>query len=40
MGGQLDWAALPIVAEILGEEDIEVFCTRLAALRRWKLNNT
>jgi len=32
MGG-IDWAALPIVAEMLGFDNIEVLITQLVALR-------
>lgn len=32
MGG-IDWAALPVVAEILGIEDIEAFVVQLVAIR-------
>ena len=38
MGG-LDWAALPIVAEIFGVTDVEQFTTQLVALRDWKRDN-
>ena len=34
MGG-LDWQALPVVAEILGVDDLETFIARLAAIRDW-----
>lgn len=33
MGGALDWAALPLVAELLGVEDVERLITELAAIR-------
>lgn len=33
MGGALDWGALPVVAELLGVCDVEVFVAQLAALR-------
>lgn len=39
MGGALDWSALPVVAEILGIEDIEMFVHRLAAVRDWQAEN-
>jgi hypothetical protein len=39
MGGQLDWNGLPVVAEMLGEEDIEALICRLAAIRKWQANN-
>jgi hypothetical protein len=33
MGG-LDWAALPIVVEMLGIVDVEMLVTQLVAIRR------
>lgn len=39
MGGELNWAALPVVAALLGIEDIEPFVHRLAAIRDWQLEN-
>lgn len=33
MGRYLDWAALPVVVEILGVEDVESFIVQLVALR-------
>lgn len=36
MGGAIDWQALPIVAEILGVEDIEMLITHLIAIRSSK----
>lgn len=38
MGG-LDWAALPVVAEMMGVIEIEPFVHRLAAIRDWKQDN-
>lgn len=38
MGG-LDWAALPVVAEMLGVHDIESFVVTLAAVRDWNRDN-
>ena len=32
MGG-IDWSALPVVAEILGIDDIETFVVQLVAIR-------
>ena len=32
MGG-LDWAALPVIVEMLGVEDVETFVVQLVALR-------
>lgn len=29
----LDWAALPVVAEMLGIDDVEVLITQLVAIR-------
>lgn len=36
MGGALDWAGLPLVAEMLGIEDLEILVAQLAALRDWQ----
>lgn len=33
MGCRLDWAALPIVAELFGIDDVETLITQLVALR-------
>jgi len=33
MMGGLDWQALPLVIELLGIEDVDVFVTLLIALR-------
>lgn len=33
MGGQLDWAALPVVVELLGVTDVEILIHLLVALR-------
>ena len=33
MGGQIDWSALPIVAELLGFTDLETRLEQLCALR-------
>lgn len=38
MGGKLNWAALPIVAEMLGVIDIEILVTQLSAIRDWYRN--
>lgn len=38
MGGELNWGALPIVAEILGVIDIEFLVTQLSAIRGWQRN--
>lgn len=39
MGGTLDWTALPVVAEMIGADDIDAFVTRLAAIRDWQAAN-
>jgi len=39
MGGELDWAGLEVVAEMLGEVDIELLICRLTEIRRWQANN-
>lgn len=36
MGGQIDWAGLPLVADLLGIDDLERLITQLAALRDWQ----
>lgn len=36
MGGAIDWTALPVVAEMLGVDDIEPFVARLVAIRDWQ----
>lgn len=36
MGGQIDWAGLPLVADLLGIDDLEILITQLAALRDWQ----
>lgn len=33
MGGQIDWSALPIIAELLGFTDLETLLEQLCALR-------
>ncbi len=33
MGGQIDWSALPILAEIHGIDDIEMLSEQLIAIR-------
>lgn len=33
MGGMIDWAALPIVVEIYGIEDVPLFISKLEAIR-------
>jgi hypothetical protein len=33
MGGQLDWSALEVVAELLGITDIETLVLQLVAIR-------
>lgn len=38
MGG-LDWAALPVVVEMFGVEDVEVFVQELVAIREFKRSN-
>lgn len=38
MGG-LDWAALPIVAAMLGIEEPELFVARLTTIRDWQAEN-
>ncbi len=33
MGDQIDWAGLPLVADLLGIEDLEMLITQLATIR-------
>lgn len=33
MGGALDWAAIPMVAEMLGADDVERLVVELVAIR-------
>jgi hypothetical protein len=33
MGGTIDWAALPVITEMLGIEDIELFIRQLVLIR-------
>lgn len=33
LGGCIDWAGVPLVAEILGIEDLEVLVTQLQTIR-------
>ena len=39
MGGAIDWSALPVIAEMLGIDDMEALITRLATIRDWQANN-
>lgn len=40
MGGEINWAALPVVAELFGIEDIEPFLMQLVAIRDWQRDNS
>lgn len=33
MGGQIDWAGLPLVADLLGVDDLEMLITQLLTIR-------
>jgi len=33
MGGRLDWAALPVIVELLGIVDVDILIIQLVALR-------
>lgn len=33
MGGQIDWAGLPLIADLLGFDDLEVLIVQLTCLR-------
>ena len=33
MGGEVNWTALPVIAEMFGITDVECFLARLTALR-------
>ena len=39
MGGDIDWSALPIVADFIGIEDVEALLMQLVVIRDWKRNN-
>lgn len=39
MGGQIDWAGLPMIADILGLDDLELLIEQLSALRDWQHGN-
>lgn len=39
MGGDIDWSALQIVADLIGIEDIEALLMQLVVIRDWKRNN-
>jgi hypothetical protein len=39
MGGQIDWAGLPMIAELLGLDDMELLINQLSALRDWQHGN-
>lgn len=39
MGGAIDWGALPVVADLMGIDDIEDLVTRLATIRDWQATN-
>jgi len=39
MGGQIDWSALPIVAEMLGISDIEQFILHLLTIKSFQTDN-
>ena len=36
MGGQIDWAALPIIVELYGVCDVDLFIAQLDAIREHK----
>ena len=36
MGGQIDWAGLPVVAELLGIQDVELLVAQLVLIRDQK----
>jgi hypothetical protein len=36
MGGQIDWAALPVIVELYGVEDVDLFIAKLDAIREHK----
>lgn len=36
MGGAIDWHALPIVAELLGVDDIDLLVRGLVQIRDWQ----
>jgi len=36
MGGSIDWAGLPLVAELLGLDDLELLIVHLTAIREFQ----
>lgn len=36
MGGSLDWAAIPIIAEMFGVIDVESLILQVVAIRTWQ----
>ena len=36
MGGCIDWAAMPILIDVYGVEDVELFIAKLDAIRAHK----
>jgi hypothetical protein len=40
MGGGLDWAALPVVAELLGSNDIDLLIRQLCLIRDFQSEQT
>lgn len=36
MLGGLEWAGIPLVAELLGYEDVEILITQLQAIRKFQ----
>lgn len=37
MGGTIDWAGLPLVADLLGLDDLELLIVQLAAIRDFQI---
>jgi len=39
MGGQIDWAAIPLISETIGIIDIEKFINQLVIIREFQREN-
>lgn len=35
----IEWAAIPLVVELLGIDDIQAFVEQLITIRNWKVRN-
>jgi len=39
MGGEINWVALPIIAELYGITDLDAFIAQVAEIRDWHKRN-